>query len=142
MALMAAGRIRPRELILVEASPPAEVQGYNPDLALREGVFDPEALYGPFPPHIPSRPESEYARLQRKRGISVPSVPCRCLVVYGSEFPEKRGRRIATLYGADEMSFSDLDHWGLVVDGRVPDAIASHLTAARRYANLAHRDSR
>ena len=142
VALMAAARVRPQSLILVEPSPPAEVQGFKPDVELREGSFDPEVVYGPFPSHVGSRPESEYARRERKRGISVPSVLCSCLVIYGNEFPEDRGRRIARLYGADEMSFPDLDHWGLVVDPRVPDAIASHVRAGRSHATLGESDLR
>jgi hypothetical protein len=49
------------------------------------------------------------------------------LVVYGHEFPEERGRALAALYGAEELSFPDLDHWGLVLDARVRQAIARWL---------------
>ena len=54
----------------------------------------------------------------------MPSVSCPTLVIYGREFAEERGRRVASFYGAEERSFPDLDHWGLVLDSRVPRAVA------------------
>jgi pimeloyl-ACP methyl ester carboxylesterase len=126
-ALLAAEQIRPSSLVLLEASPPSEVQGSDADLQIGDGLFDPEAVYGPFPPGVWSRPESIRARGERKRGLSVPAVPCPALVVYGHEFPEERGRALVALYGAEELSFPDLDHWGLVLDARVRQAIARWL---------------
>jgi dienelactone hydrolase len=123
-ALLAAEHVGPSSLVLLEASPPTEVQGSDPDLQIGDGLFDPEATYGPFPPGVRSRPESVRARGERKRGLSIPTVPCPALVVYGHEFPEVRGRRLAALYGAEELCFPDLDHWGLVLDPRVRQAIA------------------
>jgi Thioesterase domain len=128
VALMAADRVEPQVLVLIEASPPGEVQGFS-DAVLREGTFSPEDVYGAFPSSIPSRPESEYARGERKRGISVPPITCRCLVVYGSEFPGQRGRRLVDLYDAEELHFPELDHWGLVLDPQVREAIAAYLSA-------------
>ena len=96
-------------------------------VAVYPGTFDPEAVYGSFPPGIPSRPESSLARLERQAGISVPSLPCPSLVVSGSEFPVDRGSRVAAFYGSDELRFPTLDHWGLVLDRRVRAAIAAHL---------------
>jgi pimeloyl-ACP methyl ester carboxylesterase len=116
-------------LILIEPSPPAEIQGYNLDVVPEPGTFNPEAVYGPFPPGQPACPESTLARLERKRGISVPAVPCPALVISGKEFPEERGSAIARLYGAEERVFPDLDHWGLVLDPRVPGEVARFLGA-------------
>jgi hypothetical protein len=70
-----------------------------------------------------ARPESLLARGERKRGISVPSLPCPALVVYGDQLAEERGRRLAAHYGADELAFPGLDHWGLVLDERVRDRL-------------------
>jgi len=123
--LMAVERARPDLVVLLETSPPAEVQGSDLGIPLGAGTFDPEAAYGPFPPGVPARPESAVARAERKRGISVPPLPCPSVVVYGTEFPEDRGRAIAALYGSETLEFPDLDHWGLVLDRRVPQALVS-----------------
>ncbi len=48
--------MRPHSVILLEPTPPAEVQGYNPNTEVGEGTFDPEAVYGPFPPGHPCTP--------------------------------------------------------------------------------------
>jgi 8-oxo-dGTP diphosphatase len=130
VVLQAAQLIRPHSVILLEASPPAEVQGFNPDAQVDCGTFDPELTYGTFPSGIQARPESARARAERKRGISVPRLRCRSLVVYGDAFPDERGRAIAALYGSDEIDFPGLDHWGLVRDERVRAAIARWLGAA------------
>jgi pimeloyl-ACP methyl ester carboxylesterase len=128
--LQAAGRVRPHSVILLEPSPPAEVQGYNPNSELGQGTFNPEAVYGVFPAGMRARPESKRARDERKRGISVPSLPCASLVVYGDAFREERGKPVARLYGSDELDFPGLDHWGLVSDVRVRAKIAEWLAAA------------
>src|SRR5262245_3680623 len=91
-------------LVLLEASAPSEVQGFHPDVALVPGVFDPEREYGPFPSGMRARAESTLARAERKRGISVPTISCPLLVVYGDEFPDERGRRLAAYYRARELS--------------------------------------
>jgi pimeloyl-ACP methyl ester carboxylesterase len=127
VVLQAAVRVRPHSVILIEASPPAEVQGFNSDVELTTGTFDPEAVYGPFPIGIQARPESALARGERKRGISVPSLPCPSLVIYGDAFRHERGTAIARLYGSDERDFPGLDHWDLVRDGLVREAIADFL---------------
>ena len=74
VALMACASLELAGLILLEPSPPAEVQGFDDSHKLRQGAFDPEEVYGPFPPGIASRWESQLARDERKRGISVPSI--------------------------------------------------------------------
>jgi pimeloyl-ACP methyl ester carboxylesterase len=127
VVLQAAARVRPQSLILIEASPPAEVQGFNPEVALAAGAFDPEAAYGRFPEGMQARPESTLARAERKRGISVPELPCRSLVIYGDAFPDERGTQIARLYGSAQRRFPGLDHWDLVRDGRVREAVADFL---------------
>ncbi len=125
--LQAAERVGPHTLILIEPSAPGEIQGFDPDLALTEGTFDPEAVYGTFPPGVRARPESSLARSERKRGISVPSLPCPSLVVYGDEFRQERGLEVARLYGSEEIYMAGLSHWDLVLDPRVPEAIAAFL---------------
>jgi pimeloyl-ACP methyl ester carboxylesterase len=127
VALQAGLTLQPHSLILLEPSPPGEIQGFDPDVELTMGTFEPERAYGPFPVGYPARPESLLARAERKRGIAVPSVSCPTLVVYGRDFADVRGRRVVSLYGAEERCFPDLDHWGLVLDSRVPEAIAEYL---------------
>jgi pimeloyl-ACP methyl ester carboxylesterase len=124
VVLMAAECARPDLVVLLEPSPPAEVLGSNRELALVFGKFDPEAAYGPFPEGVLARPESAFARAERRRGISVPSLSCPSVVVYGNEFPDDRGRAIAARYGSETLEFPDLDHWSLVLNRRVPEALA------------------
>jgi len=116
-------------LVLLEASAPGEVQGFRPEVALAPGVFEPERAYGAFPEGIRARPESALARAERKRGISVPAITCPALVVYGDEFPDERGRRLATQYGARELSLSGMSHWDLVLDPAAIRVVARELSA-------------
>ena len=129
--LMAAGRVRPTHVVLLEPSPPAEVQGYSssPDAVL--GVFDPQVEYGPFPPGMAARPESLVARVERKAGISVPTLPCPSLVIYGDEYLEIRGRAVAKLYGSEEHYLPGLNHWDLVLREDVAATIAEFLADTR-----------
>jgi pimeloyl-ACP methyl ester carboxylesterase len=117
----------PHSLVLIEPSPPQEIQGFRRgiDLAAAAGAFDPEAVYGAFPNGTRSRPESALARTERQRGISIPRLPCPSLVIYGDEFPDQRGRKIAERYGSQQCAFPGLDHWGLIRDPRVREAIGS-----------------
>jgi pimeloyl-ACP methyl ester carboxylesterase len=126
--MMAARQAEADLLVLLETSPPGEVLGFDDSVQPEPGTFDPETTYGAFPPGMRARPESLLARGERKRGISVRSLPCPALVVYGDEFSEDRGRRLAAYYGAEELSFPGLDHWGLVRDWRVRDEIAGYLS--------------
>jgi hypothetical protein len=124
-------------VILIEASPPGEVQGFNSEAEITKGTFDPEAVYGPFPADLSVRPESSLARSERKRGISVPSLLCPSLVIGGDEFRDERGIAIARLYGSEARDFPGLGHWDLVRDSRVREAIADFLGAFRpRRASL------
>ena len=127
VVLQAAGRIRPHAVVLLEPSAPAEVQSVDDSLEIADGTFDPTAVYGPFPQGIPARPESLRARAERKRGISVPALPCPSLVVYGDDFPEERGTAVAALYGSATRRFPGLDHWALVLSPEVPRAVAGWL---------------
>jgi pimeloyl-ACP methyl ester carboxylesterase len=122
--LMAAEAVRPAAVVLLEPSPPGEVQGFDPGVEPEPGTFDPEELYGRFPPGMAARPESALARAERKRGISVPKLPSPSLVVYGDDFPEDRGRAVARLYGSEELCLAARDHWQLVLDPRAAEAVA------------------
>ena len=124
VVMMAAAPASAARLVVLEPSPPADVQGESPDVELSDGTFDPEAVYGAFPAGVRARPESSRARAERKRGVSVPSLPRPSLVVYGDEFADERGRRIAERYGCDERRFPGLDHWALVREPIVRAAVA------------------
>ena len=116
VVLQAAQEVQPQSVVLLEASAPAEIQGRNPDVQLVDGAFDPAAEYGKFPAGIASRPESLLARAERKRGISVPSLPCPSLVIASADFPDERGRSVADLYGSEFVEFPELRHFDLVLD--------------------------
>jgi hypothetical protein len=126
VVLEAAQVTRPSAVVLLEASPPAEVQGFA-DTPLADGTFDPEEVYGAFPTGLPARPESLRARAERRRGISAPELPCRSLVVHGDDFPDDRGRDLAAFYGSDLRAFPGFDHWDLVLSPEVPAAVAEWL---------------
>lgn len=118
VAMMAAAENAVEALVLIEPSPPAEIQGTS-DVPEASGTFDPEEVYGRFPAGVRARPESARARADRKRGISVPKLPARTLVVYGDEFVEERGAAIVERYGVEGVHFPGLSHWDLVRDPRV-----------------------
>lgn len=122
VAMMAAVEADVDALVVLEPSPPAEVQGTD-DVPDTTGTFDPEVVYGAFPPGVAARPESYRARADRKRGVSVPRLPGRSLVVYGDEFAQDRGRAVAGFYEAGEAAFPGLNHWDLVLDARVRDRV-------------------
>lgn len=130
VVLMAAEEVRPHSVVVLEPSAPAEVQGYHQDAPLIDGVFDPEAEYGTFPDGIAARPESLRARSERKRGISVASLPCPSLVVSSSDFPDERGRAIARLYGSTIVEFPGLGHFDLVLGAGPRQVVAGFLDAA------------
>ena len=126
VAMLAARRVEPDALVLLEPSPPGEsADGAPPD----EGLFDPEEAYGPFPDGMRARPESRYARAERTHGIPVASVPERTLVVAGDEFPVERGTAVARRYGAEELHVAGLDHWGLVLEPGVQERVAAWLAS-------------
>lgn len=127
LVVQAAQEVRPHSVVLLEASAPAEVQDRSPDIQLVAGSFDPEAEYGKFPAGIAARPESLLARAERKRGISVPSLPCPSLVIAGADFPDERGRCLADLYGSEFVEFPELQHFDLVLDAAPRRAVADFL---------------
>ena len=122
-AMMATRRVEPDALILLEPSPPGEVQGFDGTVPLEEGTYDPDDAYGPFPSGVASRPESSLARAERKRGVSVPALGCRTLVVYGDEYAEQRGRPVAALYGAEELHVPGASHWDLVLGKKAAESV-------------------
>jgi hypothetical protein len=129
VVLQAAQEMQPHSVVLLEASAPAEVQGLDPDVQVVGGVFDPEAEYGKFPAGIAARPESLLARAERKRGISVPSLPCPSLVIATADFPDERGRSVADLYGSEFVEFPELRHFDLVLNAAPRQAVADFLGA-------------
>jgi len=123
-AMMAARRVRPDALVLLEPSPPAEIQGVDETVVPEEGTFDPESVYGPFPSGR-ARPDSRLARAERKRGVSVPALECPTLVVYGDEFAGQRGGPVAAFYGAEEAHVAGASHWDLVLGDRARSAVGA-----------------
>ncbi|MDP9295316.1 MAG: alpha/beta hydrolase, partial [Actinomycetota bacterium] len=55
VAWMAVEELRPDALILIEPSPPAQVQGSYPGIPSEHGTFDPKEVYGPFPEGFKAR---------------------------------------------------------------------------------------
>lgn len=132
VALLAGQRLNargrgPTGLVLVESSAPGEVSGFCHDVVPTDGLFDPEEAYGAFPLDQPGRPESSRARAERKRGVSMPSMPGPTLVVSGREFSEDRGRLLAARYRVAHRSYPALSHWQLVRDPQVALAAAEFL---------------
>jgi pimeloyl-ACP methyl ester carboxylesterase len=127
VALQAAARAHAHSVILLDSSPPGEAQGFDLGIPLATGTFDPEVVYGSFPPGFEARPESARARSERKRGVSVPELLCPSLVLYGDSFRDERGGAIARLYGSEERYFPGDGHWALLSDPRVREAIADFL---------------
>jgi pimeloyl-ACP methyl ester carboxylesterase len=132
--LQAAAYIRPRSVVLIEPSPPAEVQGFDSAIVPKPGSFDPEEVYGSFPIEVAVRRESSLARAERKRGVSVPYLSCPSLVVSGPslvvsgrDFAEERGGPMARFYGSAELRYPELSHWDLIRESQVREEIAAWL---------------
>ena len=70
---------------------------------------------------------SDWMEMERKRGISVPSLPCPSLVIAGADFPDERGRCLADLYGSEFVEFPELQHFDLVLDAAPRRAVADFL---------------
>ena len=136
-AMMAAERVRPDRLVLLEPSAPAETQGTDPNVPLEHGLLDPVATYGAFPPGQPARPDSLLARAERKRGIAVPSLPCPTLVVYGDDLPAERGAAVAAHYRVDALHVSGATHWDLVLDPGIRLRVAEWLSLGSEDRRLA-----
>lgn len=127
VALLAAERVQPERLVLLEASPPLEVQGLRQEIEPATGTFEPR----PGPPGIIRRPESSLAMGQRDRGVSVPAIPSgtRMLVVYGDEFRHDRGPALAERYGAEQLDAGAATHWDLVLDPEVRARVVEWVTS-------------
>jgi hypothetical protein len=128
VALMAVGELEPDVLILLEPSPPEDVQGSDPEAPLDEGTFDPEDVYGDFPKGVPARLESSHARGERKRGISVSVPSCPAIVISGSERRSAAGQW-RTIWGlATHVPASILGAGHRRARGRCHRGGAPHLT--------------
>ena len=127
-AMLGADEARPDALILLEPSPPLEVQGLR-DVVPRPGTFDPLAVGAPFPAGMAARPESSLATGERERGVSVPSLPpgTRTLVVAGDAHRDERGPRFAERYGGVFLDAGSANHWDLVRDPAIRARIAGWL---------------
>lgn len=126
VAMMAAARLRASKLVLIEPSPTVEIVGNHPEVVIpAEGTYGAE-VYGGLG-GLPERPESAVARAQRDRGISIPDLPFKTLVVSGDDHPEVRGSLLAARYHADEMYYAGYDHVRLVRERKVRRAIAGWL---------------
>jgi pimeloyl-ACP methyl ester carboxylesterase len=136
-AMMAAERVRPDRLVLLEPSAPAETQGTDPTVPLEHRLLDPVATYGPFPEGQLARPDSLLARAERKRGITVPALPCPTLVVHGDELPADRGVDVAAHYGADVLHVPGATHWDLVLDAEIRLRVAEWLSLGSEDRRLA-----
>jgi len=130
-AMLAAAEARPDALILLEPSPPLEVQGAR-DVVPSPGTFDPEAAGAPFPPGMPARPESSLAAGERERGASVPALPpgTRTLVVAGARYRDERGPNLSERYGGAFLDAGAASHWDLVRDPAIRARIATWLDDA------------
>jgi Alpha/beta hydrolase family len=127
-AMLGAHEARPDALILLEPSPPLEVQGLR-DVVPRPGTIDPLAAGAPFPAGMAARPESSLATGERERGVSVPSLPAgtRTLVVAGDAYRDERGPGFAERYGGVFLDSGTAEHWDLVRDPAIRARIAAWL---------------
>lgn len=129
VAMLAARQAGADRLVLLEPSPPGELQGFAGEPPLRPGTFGPEEVYGTFAQGMRSRPESLLARAERKRGVSVPTLPCPALVVSGDDFRDERGAAVAAFYGAESLQLAGFGHWDLVLAPRARAEVARWLVA-------------
>jgi pimeloyl-ACP methyl ester carboxylesterase len=136
-AMMAAERVVPDRLVLLEPSAPAGTAGTDPTVPLEHGLLDPVQTYGAFPEGQRARPDSLLARGERKRGISVPSLPCATLVVYGDDLPADRGAALAAHYGAGALHVPGGTHWDLVLDPEIRRRVAEWLSVGSEDRRLA-----
>jgi pimeloyl-ACP methyl ester carboxylesterase len=128
VALVAAHRIEPATLVLLDASPPLEVQGLR-DVEPQVGTFDPVEHGAQLPPGMRHRRESSFAMGQRDRGVSASPLPIatRVLVVYGAALKHDRGPVLAAYLAADELDAGDATHWDLVRSTALRGQIAAWL---------------
>ena len=128
VALMAASVAMPAAIVVLEPSLPAELQGFHPGVVPNIGTFDPADVNGAARGGPTTRLESSFARDERRRGISVPSITVPLLVVSGKTYAETRGGPVADFYGADLIEFPHLHHVALVQEREVRTAIGAWLS--------------
>jgi hypothetical protein len=121
VAMMAAPRIKPDALVLLEPSAPLETLEAPRTIEDRSGTFDPAEVYGFDDPK--GRPESWTALIERMRGISVSTLELPALIVFGDSVPASRGRRIAEYYGCHSLHFAGFDHGDIVHRPEVRHAV-------------------
>jgi pimeloyl-ACP methyl ester carboxylesterase len=128
VAMVAASTVSPEALVLLDASPPREVQGLR-EVDPRPGTFDPVEAGAQPPPGMRYRRESSLAMGERDRGVTVPGLPActRTLVVYGRLLKHDRGPVLAAHLGADELDAGPATHWDLVRDEAVRRRVAAWL---------------
>ena len=126
-----------RAIACVALAPSAPAQRVDTDVNLRAGDFGPEE-YGILhndPEDQPTMPdldleersvalaslcrESRLARDERRAGILIDSLPCRCLIVTGTTDTAWPRQRYDDLWlDADFYSAEGASHWGLVLNRR------------------------
>lgn len=116
VALQAADRADATGVVMLDPSLPGEVRGFHPDIPIRQGLFENEQEYEPFPPEVETRPDSLVARSERQRGIPAPEIKCRSIVLASGGFAPEESQKVADLYRAPFKLFPDLDHFTLVRD--------------------------
>lgn len=129
VSLVACVEVRPERLVLLEASPPLEVQGLRPEIVPVPGTFDPiEAGAHPSPGGA-VRLESTLAMGERDRGVSVPQLPpgTRLLCVAGRAYLDERAHRLAEVYGGEALDAGDVSHSQIVRSGDVRGRVAAWL---------------
>ena len=127
VALIAAPRVRPDALVLLEASPPREVQGERAG-GPREGTFVPE----PSPSGLARRPESLWAMGERDRGAPAQPPPpeTRTLVVCGDALLHDRGPALAAYLGAEFLAAGPASHEDMVRSPQLRALVADWLERA------------
>lgn len=133
VAMLAAERVQPEALVLLEASPPLEVQGLREEVVPKPGTFEPIEAGASPPPGMLHRRESSLAMGERDRGVSVPKLlaPTRTLVVFGDALRHDRGPILATHLDADALDVGTASHWDLVRDHGIRARIAAWLDESR-----------
>jgi pimeloyl-ACP methyl ester carboxylesterase len=132
VSLVASAEVRPERLVLLEASPPLEVQGLRPEIVPAPGTFDPVEAGAQPPPGVPVRRESALAMGERDRGVSVPPLPAgtRLLCVAGRAYLDERAHRLAALYGGEALDAGDVSHSDVVRSPQVRRQIAAWLSTS------------
>ncbi len=143
VAMMVAATGAARACVALAPSAPSET--LYPSVPLRRGEFgpeeygitgdDPDDQQGPMPDLDRAERlialgslgrESRLARDERKRGITIPSLPCPLLVVTGTaDLQWPRERYAAIHVPADYLEVEGASHWGLVLSRRALTGMVS-----------------